>query len=130
MNYSDKLRWLTKDFLEFVKIEMKAQAIRHSEFLNKKVKRIAVLGGSGSLFIKQAIAAGADVFLTADLKYHNFYESENQLLLADVGHFESERYTKDYIFDYLKKKIINFANSNLVNNIYLSNVNTNPVKYL
>jgi dinuclear metal center YbgI/SA1388 family protein len=118
------------EFLEFVKIKMNAQGIRHSEFLNKKVKRIAVLGGSGSLFIKQAIAAGADVFLTADLKYHNFYESENQVLLADIGHFESERYTKDYIFDYLKKKIINFANSNLVNNIYLSNVNTNPVKYL
>ena len=119
-----------KEFLEFVKQKMHAKGIRHSEYLNKKVKKVAVLGGSGSSAIKNAIAAGADVFLTADLKYHNFYEAENQILLADIGHFESERYTKNYIYDYLTKKIINFANSNLVNKIYLSDVNTNPVKYL
>ncbi len=119
-----------KEFLEFVKLKMKAQGIRHSEFLNKKINKVAVLGGSGSSAIKQAIAAGADVFLTADLKYHNFYEAENQILLADIGHFESERYTKNYIFDYLMKKITNFANSNLDNKIYLSETNTNPVKYL
>jgi dinuclear metal center YbgI/SA1388 family protein len=119
-----------KEFLEFVKLKMQAQGIRHSEFLNKKIKKIAVLGGSGSSAIKQAISAGADVFLTADLKYHNFYEAENRVLLADIGHFESERYTKNYIFDYLKKKITKFANSNLDNKIYLSETNTNPVKYL
>ena len=119
-----------KDFLEFVQNKMQAEGIRHSEYLNKKVKKIAVLGGSGSSYIKQAIAAGANVFLTADLKYHNFYEAENKILLADIGHFESERYTKDYIFDFLNKKIINFANSNFANKIYLSSVNTNPVKYL
>ncbi len=119
-----------KEFLEFVKQKMQALVIRHSEFLNKKVKKIAVLGGSGSSAIKNAISAGADVFLTADLKYHNFYETENQILLADIGHFESERYTKNYIYDYLTKKITNFANSNLINKIYLSDVNTNPVKYL
>ena len=119
-----------KEFLEFAKTKMQAEGIRHSDFLNKKIKKIAVLGGSGSSYIKQAILAGADVYLTADLKYHNFYEAENRILLVDIGHFESERYTKDYIFDYLKKKIINFANSNLVDKIYLSNINTNPVKYL
>jgi putative NIF3 family GTP cyclohydrolase 1 type 2 len=70
---------------------------------------VAVLGGSGSFAIKNALAAGADAFLTADLKYHNFYEAENQLLLADIGHFESERYTKNYIVDFLRKKILNFA---------------------
>ncbi len=119
-----------QEFLEFVKLKMQTQVIRHSEFLNKKVKKVAVLGGSGSSAIKNAIAAGADVFLTADLKYHNFYEAENQIVLADIGHFESERYTKNYIYDYLTKKIINFTNSNLLNKIYLSDVNTNPVKYL
>ena len=119
-----------KEFLEFVKLKMKADGIRHSEYLNKKIKKVAVLGGSGSYAINQAIAAGADVFLTADLKYHNFYEAENKILLADVGHFESERYTKNYIYDFLTKKITNFANSNLVNNIFLSEINTNPVKYL
>jgi dinuclear metal center YbgI/SA1388 family protein len=111
------------DFLHFVKDKMIADGIRHSAFLGKKVKKIAVLGGSGSFAIKNAISAGADAFLTADLKYHQFYEAENRLLLADIGHFESERYTKNYIVDYLRKKILNFA-------IILSEENTNPVKYL
>jgi dinuclear metal center YbgI/SA1388 family protein len=112
-----------KDFLEFVKNKMQANGIRHSEFLNKKIKKVAVLGGAGSFAIKNAIMAGADAFLTADLKYHQFYEAENQILLADIGHFESERYTKNYIVDYLRKKILNFA-------IIFSEENTNPVKYL
>ena len=112
-----------KDFLFFVKDKMKVEAIRHSEFTEKPIKKVAVLGGSGSFAIKNAILAGADVFLTADLKYHNFYEAENQILLADIGHFESERYTKNYIVEFLRKKILNFA-------IFLSEENTNPVKYL
>ena len=102
---------------------MKAEGIRHSDFTGKLVKKIAVLGGSGSFAIKNAISAGADAYLTADLKYHQFYEAEGKLLLADIGHFESERYTKNYIVDYLTKKIPNFA-------IILSEENTNPVKYL
>ena len=110
-------------FLQLVKTNMKADGIRHSAFLNKKIKKVAVLGGSGSEAIGKAIQAGADAFLTADLKYHQFYEAENQLLLADIGHFESERYTKNYIVDYLTKKMPNFA-------IILSEENTNPVKYL
>ena len=112
-----------KDFLHFVKDKMQAEGIRHSKYTGKSVKKVAVLGGSGSFAIKNAILAGADVFLTADLKYHNFYEAENQILLADIGHFESERYTKNYIVDFLRKKILNFA-------IILSEENTNPVKYL
>lgn len=112
-----------KDFLLFVKEKMISDGIRHSTFLGKPIKKVAVLGGSGSYAIKNAISAGADAFLTADLKYHQFYEAENRLLLADIGHFESERYTKNYIVDYLRKKILNFA-------IILSEENTNPVKYL
>ncbi len=112
-----------EDFLSFVKDKMQCGGIRHSAFTGKKVHKVAVLGGSGSFAIKNAIQAGADVYLTADLKYHNFYEAENQLLLADIGHFESERYTKNYIVDFLKEKITNFA-------IVLSEENTNPVKYL
>ncbi len=112
-----------KDFLQFVKNKMKSEGIRHSEYLGKPIRKVAVLGGSGSFAIKKVIQAGADVFLTADLKYHQFYEAENQLLLADIGHYESERYTKNYIVDYLTKKIPNFA-------IILSEENTNPVKYL
>ncbi len=110
------------DFLQMVKEKMKCGVIRHSPFLNKKIKKVAVLGGSGSFAIGQAKKMKADAFLTADLKYHQFYESENQLLLADIGHYESERYTKNYIVDFLIKKIPNFA-------IILSEQNTNPVKY-
>ena len=111
------------EFLQLVKTKMQCGGIRHSTLLGKSIKKVAVLGGSGSFAIKNAIQAGADVFLTADLKYHNFYEAENQIVLADIGHFESERYTKNYIVDYLKEKITNFA-------FVLSEENTNPVKYL
>lgn len=111
------------DFLQIVKNKLDCGGIRHSKLLNKPIKKVAVLGGSGAFAISQAKLAGADIFLTADLKYHNFYESENQMIIADIGHFESERYTKNYIYDFLTKKITNFA-------IVLSEINTNPVKYL
>ncbi len=111
------------DFLRFVKDKMGAGGIRHSDFLGREVRTVAVLGGSGSFAIGDAIRAGADVFLTADLKYHQFYEAEGKLVLADIGHFESERYTKNYIVDYLTEKMPTFA-------IILSEVNTNPVKYV
>ncbi|HEU0136009.1 MAG TPA: Nif3-like dinuclear metal center hexameric protein [Flavobacterium sp.] len=112
-----------QQFLEFVKDKMECGGIRHSAFTGKDVNKVAVVGGSGSFAIQHAKNAGADAFLTADLKYHQFYEADNQLLLADIGHFESERYTKKYIVDFLSKKIPNFA-------IILSEENTNPVKYL
>ncbi len=114
---------LDKDFLLFVKDKMQCEGIKHSTLLNKEIKKVAVLGGAGSFAIKNAIQAGADAYLTADLKYHQFYEAENRILLADIGHFESERYTKNYIVDYLIKKMPNFA-------FILSKENTNPVKYL
>ncbi|MEO5778066.1 MAG: Nif3-like dinuclear metal center hexameric protein, partial [Flavobacterium sp.] len=97
------------EFLAFVKDKMQCGGIRHSALRGKPIQKVAVLGGSGSFAIKNAILENADVFLTADLKYHNFYEAENQIVLADIGHFESERFTKNYIVDFLKKKIPNFA---------------------
>ena len=118
------------EFLSFVKEKMQCGGIRHSAFLEKPITKVAVLGGSGSFAIKNAIQAGADIFLTADLKYHNFYEAENQIVLADIGHFESERYTKNYIVDFLKEKITNFAPNLSEDRIVLSEENTNPVKYL
>ena len=111
-----------KDFLDYVKKKMRCESIRHTNLLDKKIEKVAVLGGSGSFAIQKAIQAGADAFITADLKYHQFYEAENQILLLDIGHYESERYTKNHIVDFLIKKIPNFA-------IILSEENTNPVKY-
>ena len=118
------------DFMQFVKEKMQCGGIRHTNLLDRPIKKVAVLGGSGSFAIKNAIQAGADVFLTADLKYHNFYEAENQLVLADIGHFESERYTKNYIVDFLKEKITKFAPAFSAGKVVLSEENTNPVKYL
>ena len=111
------------DFLKEVKKRMNASVIRHSQLLNKKVKRVAVLGGSGAFAISGAKRSKADIFITADLKYHQFYEAEQQLVIADIGHFETEQFTKDLLVDYLIKKIPNFA-------ISLSESITNPIKYL
>ena len=112
----------TAPFLNHVKTKMKTDCIRHSASLNKPIKRVAVLGGSGSFAIQAAKAAGADAFITADLKYHDFFTAENTILLADIGHYESEQFTKNLLVAYLTKKITNFA-------IILSKTNTNPVKY-
>ncbi len=113
----------TEDFLQFVKQKMNVSCIKHSELTTDKVKRIAVLGGSGSFAIAAAKSAKADVFITADLKYHDFFSAENQIILADIGHYESEQFTKTFLAHYLSKKITNFA-------VVLSTINTNPVKYL
>ena len=112
-----------KDCLEYVKAKMNTECIRHSRLLDKSIKKIAVLGGSGSFAIGAAKASGADLLITADLKYHDFFSAENNIVLADIGHYESEQFTKSFLTDYLSKKITNFA-------VVLSKTNTNPVKYL
>lgn len=109
-------------FLEVIKKKMHVSCIRHSDFLGKKISRVAVLGGSGSFAISAARAVNADVFITSDLKYHQFYEAEGKILLADIGHYETEQFTKDLLVDYLTKKIPNFA-------ISLSESKTNPINY-
>jgi len=110
------------EFFTYLKQNMNVNVIRHSNLLNKSIKKVAVLGGSGSFAISAAKAMGADVFITADLKYHDFFQAENNIILADIGHYESEQYTKNGIVAHLTKKISNFA-------IILSNINTNPVQY-
>lgn len=109
-------------FLAHLKTKMNTGYIRHSAFLNKKIKKVAVLGGSGSFAIEAAKANGADAFVTADLKYHDFFTAENRIFLTDIGHYESEQFTKNLLVAFLTKKITNIA-------IILSQINTNPVKY-
>ena len=111
-----------KEFLNYVKGIMKTSLIKHSTFLNKKINKVAVLGGSGSFAIEEAIKAGADCFITADLKYHDYFRAENKILLLDIGHYESEQYTKELILNFLRKKIPKFA-------CVISKSNTNPVNY-
>ena len=113
---------LAQEFLEQVKSIFKTPVLRHSELLSNPIKKVAALGGSGAFAIKNAKAAGADIFLTADLKYHDFFQAENQIVIADIGHFESEQYTKNLLVDFLTKKIPNFA-------VNLSETKTNPVNY-
>ena len=97
------------DFFEFIKSKMNVSCIRHSKITKDSIKKVAVLGGSGSFAISAAKQAGADVLITADLKYHDFFSAENAIILADIGHYESEQFTKNYLVDYLSKKITNFA---------------------
>lgn len=111
-----------QDFFNYLKEQMNTPMIRHSKLLNKKIKKVAVLGGSGAFAIKNAKNAGADIYITADLKYHDFFSAENKLVLADIGHFESEQFTKNLITSYLKEKFTNFV-------IFNSGINTNPVNY-
>lgn len=112
-----------KEFLEYLKKTMNTECIKHSALLNKKIKKVALLGGSGSFAIEAAKKAGADAFISADFKYHDFFKAENSILLADIGHYESEQFTKNLIVDFLTKKISNFA-------IILSEKRTNPIYYL
>lgn len=109
-------------FLSFMKKEMNTQCVRHSKLLGKTIKKIAVLGGSGASAIDHAKKCGANAYITSDLKYHDFYQAENSILLCDIGHYESEQYTKSLLYEFLSKKLPNFA-------IVLSGINTNPVNY-
>ena len=97
--------------------------IRHTALCKPQVKRIAVCGGSGAFLMRQAISAGADLYITGDIKYHDFFNTENRLILADIGHYESEQYTKEIFYELVTKKISKFA-------VQFSKVNTNPINYL
>lgn len=110
------------DFLHLVKTQMGASVLRHTNLLPKKIKKVAVCGGSGSFLLKNAIAAGADAFVTADFKYHEFFDAEDKIVIVDVGHFESEQFTSNLLIDNIQEKFPNFA-------IRLTEHNTNPINY-
>jgi dinuclear metal center YbgI/SA1388 family protein len=109
-------------FLSHIKEKMQAQVIRHTAFTGRQIKKVAVCGGAGSFLLKQAMAAGADIFITADYKYHEFFDAEGKLVIADIGHYESEQFTKQLLYDIIKNKFSTFA-------VRLTAINTNPVKY-
>ena len=110
-------------FLESVKKAVGIGCLRYTKHIPKKVRKIAICGGSGSFLIKQAMAAGADVFLTGDLKYHDYFLPYGNMILADIGHYESEQFTKELIFTLLNEKFANFA-------LLQSELDTNPINYL
>ena len=110
-------------FLEVLKERMELNVIRHTAFVSEKVQRVAVCGGAGSFLLSSAKAKNADIYITADFKYHEFFESNGELVIADIGHYESEVFTKELLLDTLTKKFTKFA-------FRLSQVDTNPIKYL
>ena len=111
-----------EDFLRLVKNNMQAKVLRHTNILPKKIKKVAVCGGAGSFLLKNAIAAGADAFVTADFKYHEFFDAEDKIMIVDIGHFESEQFTSNLLIDNIQEKFPNFA-------IRLTEHNTNPINY-
>jgi hypothetical protein len=109
-------------FLEKLKETFLIPAIRHTDLKNRKISRVALCGGSGSTLVTNAIRSKADVFVTADFKYHQFADAGNDILIADIGHFESEQFTKEIFHEIITKKFPNFA-------AHFSKIKTNPINY-
>jgi len=110
------------EFLKALKKQFKTGVIKHSGYTGKMIKKVAVVGGAGSSMLRKAISEKADVFISGDFKYHQFFDAEGKILIADIGHFESEQYTRELFYDLLIKKFPKFA-------VQLSEINTNPIKY-
>jgi dinuclear metal center YbgI/SA1388 family protein len=111
-----------KDFLQHLKKVFHCGSIKHTALSGKKIQKVALCGGSGSFLLKDALQQQADIFVTADFKYHQFFDADNQIVIADIGHYESEQFTKELIFNEIQKKFSTFA-------LCLSKNNTNPIHY-
>ncbi len=112
----------SKLFMDKLKSDFNLKIIKHTHIHKKEVKRIAVCGGSGSFLLSDAKRINADVYITADFKYHEYFDAENQIIIMDIGHYESEVFTKELIYDFLNEKFTNIA-------LNLSELTTNPINY-
>ncbi|MBZ5859248.1 Nif3-like dinuclear metal center hexameric protein [Flavihumibacter profundi] len=110
------------DFLELLKSIFKVPVVKHSPLLGRPVKKVALCGGAGSFMVSRALQLKVDAYITADMKYHEYFDANGSLLIADVGHFESEQFTVDLLYDILAKKFPTFA-------VFKTGVLTNPVNY-
>ena len=113
----------TTEFLLQLKKRFHCKVIRHTDICKKYIKTVAICGGSGSFLLADAIKSKADIFITGDFKYHEFFDAENHLIIADIGHFESEQFTPQLLAEKLKEKFTKFA-------VHLTDLNTNPINYL
>jgi putative NIF3 family GTP cyclohydrolase 1 type 2 len=111
------------EFLERLKNSMNTKCVRHTPILTGQIRTVALCGGSGSFLLPAAIRAGADVYVSADFKYHEFFDSDGRIVIADIGHYESEQFTKELISEVLREKFRTFA-------INFSKTVTNPIRYL
>jgi len=110
------------DFLRKLKETFNCQVLKHTQLLGKPIQKVAVCGGSGSSYLGKAMAQKADIFISGDFKYHQFFDAENQIIIADIGHYESEQFTSELIYRILTEKFVNFA-------FNVTKVNTNPINY-
>jgi len=110
------------EFLERLKSVFMLKLIKHTPLLNKSIKKVALCGGSGSFLLKNAINSKSDIYISSDFKYHEFFDAENQILIADIGHYESEQFTPEIFYEIISNKFPTFAS-------YLTETNTNPVNY-
>jgi len=113
----------TVDFLNRLKQITSAKCVKHTEIVKEKVKKIALCGGSGAFLIGRAKSAAADVYISGDIKYHEFFDADNKMIIADIGHYESEQFTQELLFQIIKEKFPTFA-------VQISGLATNPIKYL
>lgn len=111
------------EFLKSVKSIFQCQQIKHTAIVKNKIKKVALCGGSGSFLTNTAIAQNADIYISGDFKYHDYFKAENKLIIADIGHYESEQFTKEIFYELLTKKFPNFA-------VRISEINTNPINYI
>jgi dinuclear metal center YbgI/SA1388 family protein len=110
------------EILKKIKSTFNCGIIRHTNLRNKPIKTVALCGGSGSFLLRKSIAEQADIFITSDFKYHEFFDAEDEILIADIGHYESEQFTSNLLTAILKGKFTTFA-------VHLTGVNTNPINY-
>jgi putative NIF3 family GTP cyclohydrolase 1 type 2 len=111
----------TQEFLQHLKTTINLEMIRYTSF-DHNIHKVAVCGGSGSFLLNDAMAAGAHALVTGDFKYHQFFDAENKIMIADIGHFESEKHTIELIGQWLSDFFPNFA-------VIFTETNTNPVNY-
>ncbi len=110
-------------FLKLLKKNLKTDCVRHTKLIGRPIQKVAVCGGSGKFLLNHAIASEADVFVTSDFKYHDFFDADGKLVIADVGHYESEQFTKELLRDQIVRKFPMFA-------ARISKIRTNPINYL
>jgi dinuclear metal center YbgI/SA1388 family protein len=111
------------DFLHYLKEKMDLPVVKHTVLSGKSIKKVAVCGGAGIFLLPDAKRSKADIFVTADVKYHEYFDAENQLIIADIGHYESEIHTKELLMEFLSQKFSNIA-------LYLTKIVTNPITYI
>lgn len=110
------------EFLSLLKEVFNVKFIKHTALRNNPIKKVALCGGSGSFLLKNAINSKSDIYISSDFKYHEFFDAEGKVVVADIGHFETEQFTPEIFYEIISNKFPTFAT-------YLTEINTNPVNY-